>query len=239
MKDMFQSTGISKSLSAAIHKIHNVEKHTSVITKKYCEQSHSLTELSNSLLHLGQKDGGSSLDEAVVQLASSVSQIAAETERSVQMKRIKVDYPLQDTLRYIASVKTALQRRERCREAYANAVACVTAVEESVKHHSSDKEVQAARAKSERLTADMKEAERELGEVTARLIPDLERVRREVATEIRWVLLAFTDIQIEYNRNCEAMWADAVPSLQAANQCPAELPSPPHPPTRPSTASDN
>ena len=45
--------------------------------------------------------------------------------------------------------------------------------------------------------------------------------------------------QIEYNRNCEAMWADAVPSLQAANQCPAELPSPPHPPTRPSTASDN
>ena len=116
------------------------------------------------------------------------------------MKRIKVDYPLQDTLRYIASVKTALQRRERCREAYANAVACVTAVEESVKHHSSDKEVQAARAKSERLTADMKEAERELGQVTARLIPDLERVRREVATEIRWVLLAFTDIQVRLQK---------------------------------------
>lgn len=238
---------IQQSIAAMERQMQNIAKHSESLVKKSREMSHALDEFGQSFTALGISEGGDSLGTALTQIGTAVDLISVSGTEHAEAEVMRLQEPLEEYVRMVGSVKAAMAVRQERKAGYI-AILTDLAVKQAAYQKllgTPGKEEQAA-AKEEAVKAVETHAEQakvEFEQITQRLLTDFEIFKSQKASDIQEILLNFVNLQIEFNRKSEQMWADMVPVLAGSRPQssfpPSNLPSTafPAPPSNPFDAS--
>jgi Vps5 C terminal like len=151
--------------------------------------------------------------------ADRISVLSAEhAEREMR----EFEEPLQDYVKTIHAVKLALQRRQEKRVTYSTCLAEVEAknvqlgklrmqIGSEAKAYSTEMSLRRAQE-----AADV--AREDFAVVSQRVLREVDRFKREKAEDMRRVVLDYINLQVEYNKRMEEVWATLIPKLEAVQQ---------------------
>ncbi|KAH8098916.1 hypothetical protein JL720_1886 [Aureococcus anophagefferens] len=182
------------------------------------------------------------LSTALTKLGHTADQLSLLVTEQTAKETCNFEEPMYDYIRVLGAVKLALGARAKHKHALAIAVADL----EQKKALSAKlagqpgKEDKAALAEHaiDKAAGDVQAARDAFEQVSARVIREMERFKREKAADMRKVVLDYTTMQIEYNKRVEQQWAppelDAIPTGPTREyNSPPPLPPPPVPPPNP------
>lgn len=216
---------IQQSIAAMERQMQNIAKHSESLVKKSREMSHALDEFGQSFTALGVSEGGDSLGTALTQIGTAVDLISVSGTEHAEAEVTRLQEPLEEYVRMVGSVKAAMAVRQERKAGYI-AILTDLAVKQAAYQKllgTPGKEEQAA-AKEEAVKAAERSAEQakvEFEQITQRLLKDFETFKSQKASDIQEILLNFVNLQIDFNRKSEQMWADMVPVL-AGSRPPAQ-----------------
>jgi len=237
-----------EEVKAYIHSLEvqmgNVAKHTSGLMNRNRELSTGLFEFGLAFTLLGQTETDP-LSTALTKLGHTADQLSLLVTEQTAKETCNFEEPMYDYIRVLGAVKLALGARAKHKHALAIAVADL----EQKKALSAKlagqpgKEDKAALAEHaiDKAAGDVQAARDAFEQVSARVIREMERFKREKAADMRKVVLDYTTMQIEYNKRVEQQWEALLPELDAIPDgpdayeynSPPPLPPPPVPPPNP------
>ena len=211
---------ITQAVAAMERQMANIAKHADALVKRSKEMSHALDEFGQSFTALGISEGGEALGTALTQIGTAVDLLSVSGSEHAEAEVTRLQEPLEEYVRMIGSVKSAMAMRQERKSAY---VAVLTDL--AVKQAAYEKLLGApgkedsASAKKEAVKAAEANAEAAKAEfelVTKRLLRDFETFKVQKASDIQEILLNFVNLNIDFNRKSEQMWSDMVPVLSSA-----------------------
>ena len=223
----------------------NVAKHTTGLMKRNRELANGLFEFGLAFTLLGQMETDP-LATALTKLGHTADQLSLLVTEQVSKETANFEEPMYDYIRVLNAVKAALNMRAKHKHALA--VACVDL--ENKKNLAAKlagmpgKEERAALAEHavEKAQTDVANARDAFERVSARVIREMERFKREKANDMRRLVLDYTTMQIEHNKRIEQQWHQLLPELENIPDAPddyvygrAPPPLPPPPPPGGST----
>jgi len=229
----------------------NVAKHTTGLMKRNRDLANGLFEFGLSFTLLGQMETDP-LSTALTKLGHTADQLSLLYTEQVAKETAKFEEPMYDYIRVLGAVKAALNARAKHKHALA--LACVDLDNKKALAAKlagqPGKEERAALAEHavEKAHADVAHARDAFERVSARVIREMERFKREKANDIRRVVLDYTAMQIEHNKRLENHWQALLPELEAIPNAPPagfaddyaySRPPPPIPPPPPRGADDH
>ena len=126
--------------------------------------------------------------------------------------------PLQDYLKMIHAVKLALQRRHEKRLTYST---CLASVETKMSNLNklrsqlgAEAKVYAAEMSLRRGQEAAELARDDFATVSQRVLREVDRFKREKAEDMRRTVLDYINLQVEYNKRMEDIWAALIPQLE-------------------------
>ncbi|KAJ8602356.1 hypothetical protein CTAYLR_004244 [Chrysophaeum taylorii] len=219
----------------------NVAKHTSGLMKRNRELANGLFEFGLAFTLLGQMETDP-LSTALTKLGHTADQLSLLVTEQVSKETAHFEEPMYDYIRVLGAVKAALAARARHKHALA--LACVDL--ENKKNLAAKlagqpgKEERAALAEHavEKAQGDVATARDAFEQVSARVIREMERFKREKANDMRRIVLDYTSMQIEHTKRVEHQWQALLPELEAISDSPDDyyarapppIPPPPPPP---------
>ena len=211
-----------EEVKAYIHSLEvqmgNVAKHTSGLMNRNRELSTGLFEFGLAFTLLGQTETDP-LSTALTKLGHTADQLSLLVTEQTAKETCNFEEPMYDYIRVLGAVKLALGARAKHKHALAIAVADL----EQKKALSAKlagqpgKEDKAALAEHaiDKAAGDVQAARDAFEQVSARVIREMERFKREKAADMRKVVLDYTTMQIEYNKRVEQQWEALLPELDA------------------------
>ncbi|KAJ1446303.1 Vps5 C terminal like-domain-containing protein [Pelagophyceae sp. CCMP2097] len=213
----------------------NVAKHTTGLMKRNRELASGLFEFGLAFTLLGQTEADA-LAAALTKLGHTADQLSLLVNDHVGKETARFEEPLYDYIRVLGAVKAALNARAKHKHALAVALQDLDQKRALAAKLASQpgKEDRAALAEHavQKAQRDASTARDAFEHVSARVIREMERFKREKAADMRQVVLDYTTVQIEYNKRIEAQWEALLPELHAIPDSPDEYyaPAPPPPP---------
>lgn len=197
-----------------------VSQQATTLVRKGKEMANGLFEFGLAFSLLGQSEEGG-LGDSLQKMGEVADQLSVMTADHAEKEGVRFEDPLTDYIRMIQEVKIALQKRQEKRRNYSNAIMDMGSKEtQSMKLKGiMGKEEKSYHADMmlEKAKEDAEIAREEFATVSQRVLREVDRFKREKADDMRRTVMDYIDLQIEYNRRMEEIWASLVPQLERVN----------------------
>lgn len=229
---------IEEYIAGLEHQMKTVSQQATTLVRKGKEMANGLFEYGLAFSLLGQSEEGM-LGVSLQTMGEVADQLSVMTADHSEKEGIRFEDPLTDYIKMIQEVKIALQKRQEKKRIYSSALMEVKHKEtqsmkwkgimgKEEKSYQADMALQTAKEFSE-------VASEEFATVSQRVLREVDRFKREKADDMRRTVMDYIDLQIDYNRRMEEVWAGLVPQLESVSLDASDTPVPsPHPSTEPS-----
>lgn len=179
----------------------NVAKHTSGLMKRNRELANGLFEFGLAFTLLGQMEADP-LSTALTKLGHTADQLSLMVTEQVSKETAHFEEPMYDYIRVLGAVKAALAARARHKHQLA--LACVdldnkkTLAAKLAGQPGKEERAAMAEHAVEKAQGDVATARDAFEQVSARVIREMERFKREKANDMRRIVLDYTSMQIEH-----------------------------------------
>lgn len=213
--DLFDE--INRYIHGLDSQMKNVSHQASALVRKGKEIANGLFEFGLAFNLLGQSEADA-LGDALGKMGETADSLSVLSAEHAEKEMAQFEEPLQDYLKMIHAVKLALQRRHEKRLTYST---CLTEVETKQAALGKLRMQIGAEAKtyatemSLRRSQEAAEAAREdFATVSQRVLREVDRFKREKAEDMRKTVLDYINLQVEYNKRMEEIWATLIPQLE-------------------------
>jgi sorting nexin-1/2 len=217
--DLFEE--IHRYVSTLDKQMTNVTQQASGLVRKSKEIANGLFEFGLAFNLLGQSEADS-LGAALSEMGGTADRISVLSAEHAEREMREFEEPLQDYVKTIHAVKLALQRRQEKRVTYSTCLAEVEAknvqlgklrmqIGSEAKAYSTEMSLRRAQEAADG-------AREDFAAVSQRVLREVDRFKREKAEDMRRVVLDYINLQVEYNKRMEEVWATLIPKLEAVQQ---------------------
>jgi len=225
----------------------NVAKHTTALGRRNRDTANGLFEFGLAFTLLGQAEADP-LARALTKLGHTADQLSLLVTEQVAREAQSFEEPVYDAIRVLGAVKAALGQRQKHKHALALACADLeqkkaTAAKLAGQPGKEDKAAFAEHA-IEKARGDVAAAREAFEHVSARVVREMEKFKKEKARDMRRVVIDYCAMQVEHAKRVEEQWTALLPELESVPETPdageyydspPPLPPPP-PPTVPGRA---
>ena len=226
--DLFEE--IARYVAGLDAQMRNVSQQATILVRKGKEIANGLFEFGLAFNLLGQSEADA-LGTALSNMGETADRLSVLSAEHAEREMREFEEPLQDYIKTIHAVKLALQRRHEKRLSYSTCLADVESkhaqlgklrmqIGSEAKAYSTEMALRRAHEASE-------VAREEYAAVSQRVLREVDRFKREKAEDMRRVVLDYINLQVEYNKRMEEIWATLIPKLEAVQLDAPQLP-PPH-----------
>jgi len=195
----------------------SVAQQASGLVRKGKDIANGMFEFGLAFSLLGQSEA-EGLGTALQKMGDAADSLSVMTAEHAEREANDFEDPLQDYIRMIHAVKLALQKRNERRRAYSNSLADVSnkqiaaskvkgVITKEEKSYIADMSLMRAQEESEA-------AREEFAAVSQRLLREVDRFKRDKADDMRRTVMDYINLQIDYNRKMEDVWANLIPQLE-------------------------
>lgn len=197
----------------------NVAKHTSGLMKRNKDLATGLFEFGLAFTLMGQVENDP-LATSLSHLGHTSDKLSVLLTEQVAKETAGFEEPVLDYIRVLGAVKKALAARDAKKLALRKATADLeqkklSAAKLASQPGKADKAALAEHA-IDKAQSDVAAARETFDVVSARVIREMERFKREKAADMRKLVLDYTHMQIEYNKRVEQQWEAILPELEKA-----------------------
>jgi hypothetical protein len=173
-------------------------------------------EMGSAFSILGQTDANDASAD-IVEFASTVEKTSNAYASLAEAALVRFQEPLEEQLRLLGSVRSAIIRRADKKRAYVTALTDVDAkgaamrkVQATPGKDSSAKEAafQGAEAMRDAAKADFER-------VTDRLLQEFDSFQERKVQEMQWLMAQYVDFQLSHARSVDCLWEELAPRLQS------------------------
>ena len=196
-----------------------VSRHSENLVRRSREIAQAYCQFGDSIASLGRSEGGT-IGSALQEVGSTSRFLSDSAAKYAEVEAREFEEPLDEYVRLIASVKSALQQRVERRNTYIAAILDVDVKKQTLNRLAATPgkedlvlQKQELQQRAERV---MEAAKADFDQVSDRLLVEFEDFKRQKAKEMRSILLNFISLQIEYSRSTETVWNELSSSLQSA-----------------------
>ena len=213
--DLFDE--ISRYVQGLDSQMRNVSHQASGLVRKGKEIANGLFEFGLAFNLLGQSEADA-LGSALGSMGETADKLSVLAAEQAAKEMAQFEEPLQDYLKTIHGVKLALQRRHEKRLTYSTCLSNVESKQQTL-HKLRSQIGSEAKAYSTEMslrraqeTADA--ARDDFCACSQRVLREVDRFKREKAEDMRRTVLDYINIQVEYNKRMEEIWAALIPELE-------------------------
>lgn len=213
----------------------NVSQQATGLVRKGKEIANGLFEFGLAFNLLGQSEADA-LGDALGKVGETADRLSVLSADHADKEMSQFEDPLQDYIKTINSVKMALQRRHEKRLTYST---CLGAVENKQATLSKLRMTPGQEAKAYAMEMSLRRAQEasqvgqdDFAAVSQRVLREVDRFKREKAEDMRRTVLDYINLQVEYNKRMEGIWAALIPQLERvqldnnSNAIPSQQPMP-------------
>ena len=195
----------------------NVSTQATGLVRKGKEMANGLFEFGLAFNLLGQSEADA-LGDALCKLGETADRLSVLSAEHADQEAVHFEDPLVDMIKTIHSAKLALHKRHEKRLTYS------TCLQEVESKHSQLAKLRAqigmeakayATEMSLKRAQDAAELAREdFAGVSQRVLREVDRFKRETTEDMRRTVLEYIQLQVEYNKRMEEIWATLIPQLE-------------------------
>jgi sorting nexin-1/2 len=195
----------------------NVSQQASGLVRKGKEIANGLFEFGLAFNLLGQSEADA-LGDALGKVGETADRLSVLSADQAAKEMAQFEEPLQDYIKMIHSVKLALQRRHEKRLTYSTCLASVEYKQQALRklrmQPGQEAKAYAAEMSLRRAHEAAQIAQDDFATVSQRVLREVDRFKREKAEEMRRTVLDYINLQVEYNKKMEEIWAGLIPQLE-------------------------
>ena len=188
------------------------------LVRKGKEIANGMFEFGLAFNLLGQSEADA-LGDALRKMGETADHLSVLSAEQAEKEMAQFEEPLQDYIRLIHAVKLALQRRHEKRLTCSTAVADVEAkllqLAKLRTQFGQDAKIYQTEMAIRRAQDAEAMARDEFAVVSQRVLREVDRFRREKAEDMRRTVLDYINLQVEYNKRMEQVWANLIPQLES------------------------
>jgi sorting nexin-1/2 len=195
----------------------NVSQQATGLVRKGKEIANGLFEFGLAFNLLGQSEADA-LGDALGKVGETADRLSVLSADHADKEMSQFEDPLQDYIKTIHSVKLALQRRHEKRLTYST---CLSSVETKQSTLSKLRMTPGQEAKAYAMEMSLRRAQEaaqvaqdDFAAVSQRVLREVDRFKREKAEDMRRTVLDYINLQVEYNKRMEGIWAQLIPQLE-------------------------
>ena len=196
----------------------NVSNQATALVRKGKEIANGLFEFGLAFNLLGQSEADA-LGDALSKMGETADRLSVLSAEQAEKELSQFDEPLQDYIKTIHAVKLALQRRHEKRLTFSTCLSEVEAKNQQLAKLRSQIGMESKAYSTEmslRRAQEAAEAAREdFATVSQRVLREVDRFKREKAEDMRRTVLDYINLQVEYNKRMEEVWATLIPKLES------------------------
>eukprot|EP00521_Asterionellopsis_glacialis_P011163 CAMPEP_0195292008 /NCGR_PEP_ID=MMETSP0707-20130614/8557_1 /TAXON_ID=33640 /ORGANISM="Asterionellopsis glacialis, Strain CCMP134" /LENGTH=510 /DNA_ID=CAMNT_0040352379 /DNA_START=64 /DNA_END=1596 /DNA_ORIENTATION=+ len=196
----------------------NVYGQASGLVRKGKEIANGLFEFGLAFNLLGQSEADA-LGNALGQMGDAADRLSVLSAEHAEREMAKFEEPLLDYIKTIHSVKLALQRRHEKRLTYSTCLATMEAKQTNLAKLRAtpgmEAKAYAAEMSLRRSQEACNTAQDDFATVSQRVLREVDRFKREKAEDMRRTVLDYINLQVEYNKKMEEVWANLIPQLES------------------------
>jgi sorting nexin-1/2 len=194
-----------------------VSSQASGLVRKGKELANGMFEFGLAFTLLGRSEQ-EVLGAALTKVGEAADAVSALDARNAEQEARDFEAPLVDYVRTIHAVRLALHRRHERRLAYTARLSELNAKQANVMRLRStpgqEAKAYAAEMSLQRGQAAADAARDDFMAVSQRVLREVDRFKREKAEDMKRTVYQYIEMQIEYNRKMEKIWADLIPVLE-------------------------
>jgi sorting nexin-1/2 len=199
------------------NQMRNVSHQASGLVRKGKEIANGLFEFGLAFNLLGQSEADA-LGDALGKMGETADRLSVLSAEHAEKEMAQFEEPLQDYIKVIHAVKLALQRRHEKRLSYSTCLAEVEAKQSQLAklraQIGSEAKAYAAEMSLRRAQEASQVAHDDFCTVSQRVLREVDRFKREKAEDMRRTVLDYINLQVEYNKRMEQVWATLIPQLE-------------------------
>lgn len=195
----------------------NVSTQATGLVRKGKEMANGLFEFGLAFNLLGQSEADA-LGEALCKLGETADRLSVLSAEHADQEAMNFEDPLVDMIKMIHSVKLALHKRHEKRLTFSTCLQDVESKQSQLAKLRAQLGMEAkayATEMSLRRAQDAAEVAREdFASVSQRVLREVDRFKRETTEDMRRTVLEYIQLQVEYNKKMEQIWATLIPQLE-------------------------
>jgi len=213
--DLFEE--IERYIQSLDQQMKNVVQQASGLVRKGKEIANGLFEFGLAFNLLSQSEADS-LGVALSKVGNAADALSVLAAEQAEKEMTSFEEPLQDYIKTISAVKLALQKRHERRITYTTCLNEVQTKQNNLARlrgvfGKEDKAYQAEMS-LHRAQVACDAARDDFATVSQRLLREVDRFKREKADEMRGTVIEYINLQIQYNKRMEDVWARLLPQLE-------------------------
>jgi len=214
--DIFEE--IQRYIHGLDTQMRNVSHQATGLVRKGKEIANGMFEFGLAFNLLGQSEADA-LGDALAKMGETADRLSVLSAEHAEKEMAQFEEPLQDYIKVIHSVKLALQRRHEKRLTYSTCLAEV----ESKNHQlaklrtqiGSESKAYSTEMSLRRAQEATQQAREDFATVSQRVLREVDRFKREKAEDMRRTVLDYINLQVDYNKRMEEVWATLIPKLES------------------------
>jgi sorting nexin-1/2 len=214
--DLFEE--IARYIHGLDTQMRAVSHQASGLVRKGKEIANGMFEFGLAFNLLGQSEADA-LGDALRKMGETADHLSVLSAEQAEKEMQQFEEPLQDYIKLIHAVKLALQRRHEKRLTCSTAVADVESKQMQLTKLRMQLGSEAKAYQTEMALRRSQDAEamarEEFAVVSQRVLREVDRFRREKAEDMRRTVLDYINLQVEYNKRMEQVWATLIPQLES------------------------
>ena len=208
---------INRYIHGLDNQMKNVTTQASGLVRKGKEIANGMFEFGLAFNLLGQSEADA-LGDALTKMGETADKLSVLSAEHADQEAEHFEDPLVDTIKIIHAVKLALQRRHEKRLTYSTCLQEVESKQSGLAKLRAQMGMEAkayAAEMSLRRAQDAAQAARDdFATVSQRVLREVDRFKREKAEDMRTIVLQYIQLQVEYNKRMEQVWATLIPQLE-------------------------
>jgi sorting nexin-1/2 len=195
----------------------NVSTQATGLVRKGKEMANGLFEFGMAFNLLGQSEADA-LGDALCKLGETADRLSVLSAEHADQEAVHFEDPLVDMIKMIHSAKLALHKRHEKRLTYST---CLQEVESKHSQLSKLRTQIGMEAKAYAMEMSLKRAQdaaevarEDFAGVSQRVLREVDRFKRETTEDMRRTVLEYIQLQVEYNKRMEEIWANLIPQLE-------------------------
>jgi sorting nexin-1/2 len=213
--DLFEE--IQRYLNALDTQMRNVSQQATGLVRKGKEIANGLFEFGLAFNLLGQSEADA-LGGALLNMGETADKLSVLAAEQAEREMAQFEEPLQDYIKTIHAVKLALQRRHEKRVTYSTCLADTESKQQQFyklrSQIGSEKKAYDLEVSSRRSQEAADIARDDFCACSQRVLREVDRFKREKAESMRRTVLDYINLQVEYNKRMEEIWATLIPELE-------------------------
>lgn len=195
----------------------NVSTQASGLVRKGKEMANGLFEFGLAFNLLGQSEADA-LGDALCKLGETADRLSVLSAEHSDQEAMNFEDPLVDMIKMIHSVKLALHKRHEKRLTYSTCLQEVEAKNNQLAKYRAqigmEGKAYATEMSLRRAQETAEIARNDFAAVSQRVLREVDRFKRETTEDMRRTVLEYIQLQVEYNKKMEQIWATLIPQLE-------------------------